>query len=272
TADEVALNLEVPRVVELAAPISGELVDARHLQIQRHLVGCTECTGLLLDLAAFPEVPLRHGRPPRSAEQRSEDWRAIESRILEGTADPPANATDFADAMKLPAEAPSTFSPAPLLAAGFALVSVGLAVLSFLLAQRLDEARGLVRPAIAAAETRSLTPTTEATRRLDGDPAAEIFHRGGALSLYLAAAELDATATGELAEYRATFSHSKTGGEWIVDGIRPDNMGGFSVILDRARLPSGHYRLKLETVAGDRRHPLGTYQFRLIAAGTADPR
>ena len=152
------------------------------------------------------------------------------------------------------------------------MASVGLAVLNSQLARQLEEAQRLIRPPIAATESRSLTPVAETTRRVEDESLAEIDHDGAALALYLVTAEFDVMPISEDVSYRAILRHPETGVEWTVSELRPDAMGGFSVILDRARLPHGDFRLQLLRGAGAEQEPVANYHFHLTAAETVDRR
>ncbi len=212
-----------PEPERLLAYHERRLSESEAAAVRSHLVLCRECADFVLDLAAFPDVPLRvpvEEEPERLAPSWEE---VLEAHAAEEGAEP---------------------RPRPLAGTGFRLIvafAAGLCAVSLLLGWRLvSVSRELVQeraPEPNAAAARLEEPSRGGEPQWVSVPAAA---RRVVLAIRAPA--------GEVGPWRAEIAPlggDGAGRRQQVPGLVAGGDGLLTLSLHRSRLPAGRYRLTL---------------------------
>lgn len=214
-----------PDAEVLMAYQERRLVGEETAEIREHLAVCPECTQLVLDLAAFPDVSLRDESLALSPEEEEEDRQLLLRRLAEAASEPVA--------LRPPARRvqPATW----LLAASVAAAVVGLG--GWLAGIPSPFARP--EPAVQAAALLDLYPVAPGSRGGDVDEQPPIPEADTPLVLLL-----NTTDAGDFAGYELEL---RAGGSLVLRraDLQPGPKGTFTLVARRSLLPAGSYEICL---------------------------
>jgi hypothetical protein len=228
-----------PAPEELEAYHRGELPADQQARLHRHLIRCPGCTEEVLDLDAFPDLPLRRRDldPDASHEQ---DWRAISARLGIDPAERSAAAGAFAW---------------QLLAAALALAVVGLGWWAASLRSRVGE---LSAPR-ANVYVHDLLPVAEgALRTPGGEDRLEIPAGTEHVVLILNLADL-----GRHSDFRIELRDEQGRVLWRRERLQRAPEGSLSFEVARELLPPGRYHIDLYGLGDAGAAPLVAYRLRV---------
>ncbi|HSS49495.1 MAG TPA: zf-HC2 domain-containing protein [Thermoanaerobaculia bacterium] len=241
---------------DLLAYHQGQLSPEENEKVREHLVLCDRCSALVLDLASFPEI-----EPLGSAGEAPEDavfvrrWESLRAR-LQGEGDlrptpPQERGKPLRRIFFLLPSVPGA------LAAGLAVVSLGLAFWTFSLHQRLTD---LSQPAVRVAVS-SLVPRETAAAR-DGERAEHTSLPAWTDRILLI---LNLFEPRTYSAYQVQIFNALEGGKeiWSSRDLRRASDGNFAVEVPRSLLSGGAYRIELSGLAGGRRDRLAVYNLLL---------
>ena len=239
-----------PGADEIVAYHERKLDEREAERVREHLALCSDCAGLLLELAAFsePAPPEASGLTTPEVE---EAWRDFASRLAA-----PAPGSRTGD----PARQGRAAIRVPWALAASVLMAV--VALSAWVATLHQELRARSRPRVDAVLA-NLEPRGEGTRGEAGSgderpredrPATLILHASPA-RIY--------------AGYELQIDHGQPGAGpvWQGRGMHPRDLGVFVLELPAGALPPGKYLVRLYGVEAGRRDPLADYD--LVIAGSA---
>lgn len=227
-------------VDELAAYHAGELSEAEEALVQDHLVGCSECARMLLDLDA-----LRHGADPDEEAPEAEKeafWQSLRPQL----------------AQPAPAPAPLPFPPRrrvqifQALAAILAVAVIGLGIQNASLRQTVG---GLSQPDLGA-PVRDLS----ATESRGGSAPAVVTLAPDDRSFTLILAPADPR---DFSDYEVVLERNGEGEIWRGRGLAKNRYGTFSLILARRMTDAGDYTLRLFGIEETAKQNAGEYHFRI---------
>jgi Putative zinc-finger len=238
-----------PTADELAAYHAGELPPAEEDAIQEHLLGCRECTDLLL---ALDELHRPEEGEPVPAGELDAVWEGLQARL------PPRE--------EIPAPAPLPFaspaSPRPpsssprwlqALAASLAVGVIGLSFWALSLRRTVDE---LSRPQLnAPVEDLFPGPVRGGTAAQD---VVEIAPGTRFFTLVLPPAR-----EGSFEDYEVEIARAGGPAVWRGRGLRENRYGSFSLTLSRRLVGEGEYRIRLFGIGAGGREEVGTYSLRV---------
>ncbi len=214
-----------PETEKLIAYQERRLGGGEAAEIREHLALCSECAQLVLDLNAFPDVPLRVESLALSAEEEEEDRELLLRRLAEPKPEP------------VPLRRPTRRWQPPgwLLAASLAVAAVGLGM------WLAGAPSPLVGPGgeVEAGTLLDLYPVTPGTRGGAVDEAPPIPQDDTPLVLLLNTADL-----GDFPAYQVEI-RSADRLALRRDGLQPGPKGTFTLVVPRSRLPAGGYEILL---------------------------
>ena len=214
-----------PMAEVLMAYQEGRLVGDDAAEVRDHLALCTKCAQLVLDLAAFPDVPLRDESLALSEEEEDEDRAKLFRRIAEPAPEP----------VPLRPPTPRPRQPAWLLAASAALAVVGLGLwLAGFPSPLAGPGRGVEAGALL-----DLYPVAPDSRGGAADEQPPIPEGGTPLVVLL-----NADALGDFPSYEVEV---RAGDDLRLrrGGLEPGPKGTFTLVVPRSRLPAGDYEIFL---------------------------
>jgi hypothetical protein len=220
-------------VEELAAYHAGRLPEAAEARVQDHLMGCPECTRMLLDLDA-----LRQGVDPAdeaSDTEKTAFWWTLRPRLL-------------------PDRSSRRFRTSRLLAATLVAAVVGLALQNAALRQAIEN---LSQPDLGA-PVRDLS----ATALRDNAPSAVVTLAPDDRFFTLVLAPADPRT---FPDHEVVLERAGDGEVWRGRGLQKNRYGTFSLVLARRLTGTGDYTLGIFGIAGESRVLVGEYHFRLEA-------
>lgn len=244
---------------ELIAYVRGELEAEDAERMRSHLVRCDACTAALKDVADFFE-PIREGEEPIPRRVLRREWKTLWRRVRAGE--------------KVVIGAPFSLSPAFALAASL-LVAVGLILSTFHLwqqrqrlamqlqteqtrRQELERENQLLQEQARALQSQYESQLAQLRQPQPNIPVYDVFsqqmlRRSGAPS---PVNQVTVPPTTEnfsvilVGESRAKYREYEikivdAGGQvrWRATGLRPGPQGNFTLLLARAFLSAGDYRI-----------------------------
>jgi hypothetical protein len=218
-------------VEELAAYHAGELPETAEASVQDHLVGCRECTRMLLDLDA-----LRRGTDPADEapdDEKEAFWQALHPRLLSDRSS-------------------RRLRISQLLAATLAAAVVGLAIQNAGLRRTV---RDLSQPDLGA-PVRDLSAT--ANRDAAAPAVVTLTPDDRFFTLVLSPAD-----PRDFPDHEVVLEKAGGGEIWRGRGLRKNRYGTFSLILARRLTGDGDHALHVFGIAGEQKELVGVYHFRI---------
>lgn len=229
-------------VEEIAAYQAGDLSETEEARVQDHLVGCPECTRMLLDLDA-----LRLGADPADEAPEAEKeafWRSLQPRLAPAPLPFPVK--------KETPDRSRRLRGFQLLAATLAAAVVGLAIQNAGLRQTVGD---LSQPDLGA-PVRNLSAT--ASRDATEPAVVSLAPDDRFFTLVLSPADPRG-----FPDHEVVLEKDGAGEIWRGRGLRKNRYGTFSLILARRLTGPGDYTLRIAGIGGGAKRSIGEYHFRI---------
>lgn len=225
---EVAVH---PSLDEIAAYHAGALPPAEEARIQDHLVECRRCTSLLLERDELAREIEASG--PAAPGEDAEAWEALRARLPQGEPSRPMEAPARPAASPV---RPGRHSPRwlPAIAASLLVATLGLTAWNASLRRRLAE---IGQPQLNA-------PIHEVTSGpLRGSGEAEVLELAHGTRFYTLV--LRPSAPPPPGEWEVEIARPDGSLEWRGQGLRPNELGSFSLTLPRGLVGEGEHVIRL---------------------------
>ena len=230
----------------LAAYQAGELSAAEEDTLQEHLLGCRECTDLLL---ALDELHRPEEGEPVPAGELEAVWEGLAEKL------PPREAAPA----PLPFSRPGPSRPAPssprwlqALAASLAAGVIGLSLWTAQLRRTVDE---LSQPQLNA-PVEDLFPSP-----VRGGPPPGVVEVAPGTRFFTLV--LTPAGEGAFEDHEVEIARPDGSLVWRGTGLRPNRYGSFSLTLSRRLVGEGEYRLRLFGIKTGGREEVGTYRLKV---------
>jgi hypothetical protein len=231
---------------EIAAYHAGTLPPADIARVQDHLVGCPECTTLLLGLN-----DLAQESEPAPPEEIAAAWEGLKKRLP--SREPAAKAKPLAPPAirRRPGAAPPPWLTS--LAAALLVAVVGLPSWVVSLRRTVDDlAAPQVNAPLADAFAGPLRGDQEET-------VVELAPQDRRFNLALHSKDLRT-----FGDYEAEIVRADGGLVWRGRGLRRNEIGSFVLSLSRRLMPPGQYHARLWGIDGQKRELVGEYDLRVV--------
>jgi hypothetical protein len=235
-----------PTADELAAYHAGELSPEEEDALQEHLLGCRECTDLLL---ALDELHRPEEGEPVPAGELDAVWEGLREKLLPRE-ETPAPLPFARPASPRPASSPRWLQA---LAASLAVGVIGLSFWSLSLRRTVDE---LSQPQLNA-------PVEDLFPGPVRGPAAAQSVAEIAPGTRFFTLVLNPAREGSFEEYEVEIARADGSVVWRGRGLRRNRYGSFSLTLSRRLVGEGEYRIRLFGIGGDGREGVGTYRLKV---------
>jgi hypothetical protein len=236
-----------PEPEVLAAYHAGELTEPEERRLQDHLVGCPECTALLLDLDGLSRPEFGAGSLPPADQEAL--WKSLQEEIRKEER-PPAPVVP----LRRPSSSPRWL---PVLAAALLAVTIGLSAWVASLRRTVGE---LSRPQLAT----PIVDLYSSGSRSEGSPrSAETVPASAPLLTVILHPE-NPRGTGryrvEIARSGETIWRSEWRSGWRRDSGETGPYDPIPLTLPRSAFGPGEYRIHLLEENGK---PIGNYELRI---------
>ncbi len=251
-----------PSLDEIAAYHAGSLPPAEEAILQNHLVACGRCTALLLErdeLAREIEASLEVSDIAAPGED-AEAWEALRARLPQGEASPRRPAAPTVAPLRAAALSPRpgrrTPPWLPAIAASLLVATLGLTAWNVSLNRRLKE---MSRPEVNA-PIHELIPGP-----LRGPGEASILELGHGARFYTLV--LRPSSPPPPGNWQVEIARADGTVEWRGEGLQPNELGSFSLTLNRSLVSEGEHVIRLRGPGPDGQALQDEYRLRIVARG-----